>query len=126
MPARPSTRPLDPTLTLAIVAAFVIGKPAGSSVQLPCGAHAAGRPPVAAQLGLIASGSLLTGIGFAMALFIAELAFAPALQDTVKLGILIASGVSAAMGLLALLAVTMRRRVPKALAIGPEPRPRRT
>lgn len=117
----------DATLTFAIVAAFVIGKPAGVLLFsiLAVRLRLAVRP---SQLswGLIASGSFLTGIGFAMALFIAELAFAPALQDTVKLGILIASGVSAAVGLAALALATMLRRVPRAPTIGPVPQPRRT
>ncbi|WP_425106534.1 Na+/H+ antiporter NhaA [Ancylobacter sp.] len=121
------TAGFDPTLTLAIVAAFVIGKPAGVllfsilAVRLRLAVR-----PWQLSWGLIASGSLLTGIGFAMALFIAELAFAPGQQDTVKLGILIASGISAAVGLAALLWVTMPRRVPEAPAIGPVPQPQRT
>lgn len=121
------TSGLDAPLTLAIVAAFVMGKPAGVLLfsALAVRLRLAVRP---SQLswGLIASGSLLTGIGFAMALFIAELAFAPIQQDTVKLGILIASGISAVMGLFALLAITMHRGAPKPRAIVPEPQPRRT
>ena len=88
---------------MAIVAAFVIGKPAGVLLfsVLAVKLRLATRPPPLTW-GLIAAGSLLTGIGFAMALFIAELAFGPSQRDSVKLGILFASGTSAAAGLLAL------------------------
>jgi NhaA family Na+:H+ antiporter len=56
--------------------------------------------------GMLAAGSALTGIGFAMALFIADLAFGSDLLNSVKLGILAASIVSAAGGLLALVWLT--------------------
>jgi NhaA family Na+:H+ antiporter len=58
---------------------------------------------------LLVAGSLLTGIGFTMALFIAELAFDPALLDSIKLGIMSASVVSAVAGLLALIWLTSDR-----------------
>lgn len=50
----------------------------------------------------MAGGALLAGIGFTMALFIADLAFQGGLLDPAKLGILAASIVSAAAGLLLL------------------------
>ncbi|MCG5480732.1 MAG: Na+/H+ antiporter NhaA [Ensifer alkalisoli] len=93
----------DLPLTIAIVAAFVIGKPVGIvlfsvlAVKLRFGARPDDLP-----WSLLAAGSLLTGIGFTMALFIAELAFELELLNSVKLGVLGASVVSAALGLLAL------------------------
>jgi Na+:H+ antiporter, NhaA family len=48
---------------------------------------------------MLAGGGLLAGIGFTMALFIANLAFAPSLVDSAKLGILLASVVSAVAGI---------------------------
>ena len=48
---------------------------------------------------LLAGGGLLAGIGFTMALFIANLAFDKALIDSAKLGIFLASVVSAVAGL---------------------------
>ena len=130
------TTELDAALTMAIVAAFVIGKPAGVLLfsVLAVKLRLATRPPPLTW-GLIAAGSLLTGIGFAMALFIAELAFGPSQRDSVKLGILFASGTSAAAGLLALTWVTARaRRQPptaadrsaEAPAVSRAPRPRPT
>jgi NhaA family Na+:H+ antiporter len=55
----------------------------------------------------MAGGGLLAGIGFTMALFIANLAFSPDLIGEAKLGIFAASVVSAAAGL-ALLATSPR------------------
>jgi NhaA family Na+:H+ antiporter len=55
---------------------------------------------------LLAGGSLLTGIGFTMSLFIAGLAFAPEMLNTAKIGILSASVVAAAAGLLSLFVLT--------------------
>lgn len=93
----------DIPLTTAIVAAFVVGEPIGIvlfsflAVKLRFGTR-----PDELPWSLLAAGSLLTGIGFTMALFIAELAFEPALLNSVKLGVLGASVISAALGLLAL------------------------
>ncbi|MDD4933617.1 MAG: Na+/H+ antiporter NhaA, partial [Methylacidiphilaceae bacterium] len=100
----------DVALTIAIVAAFVVGKPAGVvlfsvlAVKLRLGIR-----PNELSWSLLTAGSLLTGIGFTMALFIAELGFEPALLDSVKLGILGASIISAAAGFLVLSRLTSRR-----------------
>jgi len=51
---------------------------------------------------LLTAGGVLAGIGFTMALFIANLAFSPELVNSAKLGILSASIVSALAGLLLL------------------------
>jgi NhaA family Na+:H+ antiporter len=48
---------------------------------------------------MLAGGGLLAGIGFTVALFIADLAFNDALINAAKLGIFSASIVSAAVGL---------------------------
>jgi NhaA family Na+:H+ antiporter len=58
---------------------------------------------------LIAAGGLLTGIGFTMSLFIASLAFAPSALAAAKVGILTASFISAAAGILALISLTRRK-----------------
>jgi Na+:H+ antiporter, NhaA family len=50
------------------------------------------------SLPLIAAGGLLAGIGFTMALFIANLAFSPDLLNAAKMGILTASIFSALAG----------------------------
>ena len=55
-------------------------------------------------------GRLLAGIGFTMALFIANLAFSESLVGNAKLGILLASIVSALAGLAVLTWATARPR----------------
>jgi NhaA family Na+:H+ antiporter len=91
------------SVAVAVFAGFVVGKPVGvvafSWVAVRSGV--AIRPP---DLGwrLVAGGGLLAGIGFTMALFIANLAFSPDMIGEAKLGIFAASVVSAAAGLLLL------------------------
>ncbi|MCI4679608.1 Na+/H+ antiporter NhaA [Rhodoblastus acidophilus] len=105
----PST--FDAVLASAIFVAFVVGKPVGVVIfsSLAVKLRLAVRPDEL-RWSMLAAGSALTGIGFTMALFIATLAFDPALLDSVKLGILAASIVSAAGGLAGLLWLTARSR----------------
>lgn len=90
-------------LTSAIFVAFIVGKPAGIvlfsflAVRLRVA-----MLPSSLTWRVLAAGSLLTGIGFTMALFIAELAFDPAVLASVKLGIMGASLLAATAGMLAL------------------------
>lgn len=100
----------DPMLTAAIFMAFVVGKPVG----VICFSFLAVKSrlcirPSELSWGLLAAGGLLTGIGFTMALFIADLAFGAELLNSVKLGVLGASVVSASLGLLMLAWLTSRR-----------------
>ncbi|RAP58320.1 Na+/H+ antiporter NhaA [Oleiagrimonas sp. MCCC 1A03011] len=87
-------------VSTAILAALVIGKPVGVmaftwiAVRLGLARQTAGL-----HWPLLAAGSLLTGIGFTMSLFIAEQAYPPDLLDAAKIGILGASTLSAAIGL---------------------------
>jgi Na+:H+ antiporter, NhaA family len=86
-------------ISLAIFSGLVIGKPIGVMafswlfVRL-------GFATQPAELGwkLLAGGALLTGIGFSMSLFIAGLAFPPAMLNTAKIAILTGSLFSAALG----------------------------
>jgi NhaA family Na+:H+ antiporter len=91
---------LDGTLIVAILVGFVIGKPLGivAFSWLAVRSRIAVRPP---ELGwaTIAGGGLLAGIGFTMALFIANLSFGEDLIDSAKLGIFLASAVSALAGI---------------------------
>jgi NhaA family Na+:H+ antiporter len=90
-------------VTLAVIAGFVLGKP-GGIVTFSWFAIRTGiaKRPRDLHWRLIAGGGLLAGIGFTMALFIANLAFSPSLLDSAKLGILVASIVSALAGVLLL------------------------
>lgn len=93
----------DPQLTTAIFAAFVVGKPVGVLLfSFLAVKSRLGIRPSELSWDLLAAGALLTGIGFTMALFIADLAFETELLNSVKLGVLGASLVSATLGTLVL------------------------
>jgi NhaA family Na+:H+ antiporter len=93
----------------AIIVTFVMGKPLGVALFsfLAAKLHI-GIRPAGLSWSLLIAGSLSTGIGFTLALFIAELAFEVDLLNAVKLGVLGASVISAAAGFLALAWLTPR------------------
>ena len=95
---------------MATDTAFVIGCLAFSWLAVRSGI--AIRPPDL-DWRLLAGGGLLAGIGFTMALFIANLAFSKSLIDGVKLGILLAAVFSAGAGLALLMWVPERGRPPR-------------
>jgi NhaA family Na+:H+ antiporter len=66
--------------------------------------------PNSLEWSVLAAGSLLTGIGFTMALFIAGLAFGPDMLGAAKVGILGASAVAGTAGLPMLSWLTSIRR----------------
>lgn len=90
-------------VSAAIFAALVFGKPIGVfaftwlAVRLGLATRTTGL-----SWPLLAAGSLLTGIGFTMSLFIAGQAYAPAMLTAAKIGILAGSVVAASAGLLML------------------------
>ncbi|WP_299938315.1 Na+/H+ antiporter NhaA [uncultured Nitratireductor sp.] len=99
------------TVSLAIFAGLALGKPVGVF----------GSSWLAIRFGLVdrasslswpflVAGAFLTGIGFTMSLFIAGLAYAPAMLDAAKLGILAGSIFSAVTGLAMLAWLTSRER----------------
>jgi len=94
---------LENSVTVAVFVGFAIGKPIGvfGFSWLAVRTGIAMRP---ADLNwrLLAAGSLLAGIGFTMALFIANLAFTTELINAAKLGILSASVFSAVVGVMLL------------------------
>ncbi len=95
----------------AIFIGFVAGKPIGVLLfsYLAVRLRLAARPPEL-PWSILAAGGLLTGIGFTMALFIAELAFESNVLNSAKLGILGASVASATCGLLVLAWLTSPAR----------------
>lgn len=97
-------------VSAAIFVALVLGKPIGVfsftwlSVRLGLARRATGL-----SWPLLAAGSLLTGIGFTMSLFIAGQAYPPAMLTAAKIGILAGSVISASAGLL-MLRILMHKR----------------
>lgn len=93
----------DGRIMLAVCLSLVLGKPVGVVLFSYAAVRAgwASRPPDLTWP-ILVSGSILTGIGFTMALLIADLAFDPAQLNSAKMGILLASTISASVGMLAL------------------------
>jgi NhaA family Na+:H+ antiporter len=100
-----------PPVAVAIFAGLVLGKPLGVFVfsWLAVRVGLAVRP-ADLDWSFLGAGALLTGIGFTMSLFIASLAYSPAMLDAAKVGILGASVVAAAGGLVALGWLMRRKR----------------
>lgn len=101
--------PVDPAalahpVALAVIAGLVLGKPLGilaaSFLAVRLGLA---RLPEGIGWSALLGGGALAGIGFTMAIFIAGLALEGPLLDVAKLGILVASLVSAVAGFLLLL-----------------------
>lgn len=98
-------------VSVAIFAGLAIGKPVGVltfswlAVRLGVAAQAPGL-----SWPFVVAGAFLTGIGFTMSLFIAGLAYAPAMLDAAKIGILAGSFVSAVAGLLLMVWLTYRTK----------------
>ncbi|MDE1463391.1 Na+/H+ antiporter NhaA [Spartinivicinus poritis] len=88
------------SITIAVFLGFTLGKPIGvfifSWIAVLTGI--ALRPANLSWL-LLLAGGFLAGIGFTMALFIANLAFSPTLINSAKLGIFSASLFSAILGI---------------------------
>jgi len=98
-------------VSFAILAGLVLGKPIG----VFCFSWLAVRLRLAHRASslswpFLAAGAFLTGIGFTMSLFIAGLAYPPALLGAAKLSILIGSLLSALLGLGILVWLTSRPR----------------
>jgi NhaA family Na+:H+ antiporter len=88
------------SVTVAVFVGLALGKPIGvlTFSWLAVRSGIAMRPPDLSWA-VLAGGGLLAGIGFTMALFIAHLAFSESLINSAKLGIFLASGLSAVAGL---------------------------
>jgi NhaA family Na+:H+ antiporter len=99
------------SVTVAVIIGFALGKPIGvfAFSWLAVGTGFAVRPPDLSWA-LLAAGGFLAGIGFTMALFIANLAFEPDLINDAKIGILIGSVLSAVAGTGMLAVWSSRRR----------------
>jgi NhaA family Na+:H+ antiporter len=97
-------------VTMGVVAGLAAGKPLGIFV-FALGAVMFGiarKPEDVGWLHLLGAG-MLAGIGFTMALFIANLAFTGAALESAKFGILLASLLSGLAGMAMLVMVTSRK-----------------
>jgi NhaA family Na+:H+ antiporter len=97
-------------VALAAAAGLVLGKPIGvfafSWLAVRLGVA---RLPDGVSWTMIAAGGMLAGIGFTMALFIANLALDPSLLPAGKIGVLAGSLASAVLGMGAFLMIRQRR-----------------
>ena len=106
---------LGNSVTVAVFSGLVLGKPIGILLfsWLAVRSDIAVRPPPGLSWRLLAGGSLLAGIGFTMALFVANIAFGKSLIDSAKLGIFLASVFSAMAGLALLMWLPARGGTPE-------------
>jgi NhaA family Na+:H+ antiporter len=99
-------------VALAIIVGLFIGKPLGVVLFSWIATRMKiARKPAEISWGALAGGGFLAGIGFTMALFIAELALTDELLYNAKMGILTASAAAAVVGM-----VTLFRLLPSAAA----------
>ncbi len=99
------------SVSLAIIVGLVLGKPIGV-FGFSWIAVRSGLAQLAPGLSwpFILAGSFLTGIGFTMSLFIADLAFDRFVLDAAKLGIIGGSALSATLGIVFMVWLTLRGR----------------
>ncbi len=89
----------DPT-TVATIIGLVLGKPIGVVLgSAICVYLGFGKIPRGVTWRTLISSSILTGIGFTMSLFIADLALEGPALDAAKVGVLTASAACAAIGM---------------------------
>ena len=97
-------------VTLAVIAGLCVGKPLGVFVMSWLSVRAGfAKSFPNLTWPLIAGGSMLTGIGFTMSLFIAELAFPTTHLSQAKMGIMVASLISVIGGMSVLYIISRRK-----------------
>jgi Na+:H+ antiporter, NhaA family len=96
---------LTPAIPLGIIAGLFLGKQIGVfGATLAAVRLGIAQWPSGASIAQVYGATILTGIGFTMSLFIGTLAFEDeAVMEQVRLGVLVASGLSALVALLVLL-----------------------
>jgi Na+:H+ antiporter, NhaA family len=95
---------LGSPVALAIVLGLFLGKPLGIGVAAFCAVKSGLSPlPDGVTWRHLIGGGILAGIGFTMALFIAALALDGELLDRAKVGVMLASLISAVFGVIVLL-----------------------
>jgi NhaA family Na+:H+ antiporter len=92
-------RALTSPITWGIILGLVVGKPAGIVLATMLGVRLRlGRLPDGVSMRQIFGAGCVAGIGFTVSLFVADLSFAGARLGDAKVGIIVASAVSAAIG----------------------------
>jgi NhaA family Na+:H+ antiporter len=87
-------------ITIAIIVGLVLGKPIGVVLALGTAVYLGwAKLPEDVTWRTLTYSSILTGIGFTMSLFIAELALEGAALDAAKIGVLTASTICAVVGM---------------------------
>ena len=95
---------LRSSVALAVVCGLCLGKPLGIFLATVCAVKTGlSQLPESVTWQHVIGGGMLAGIGFTMALFIAALALDGDLLDTAKVGVLMASLISALVGVVILL-----------------------
>lgn len=103
-----SASPTD-AVAVAVIAGLVIGKPLGITIFSALAvALRIGQLPAGVSWPALIGGGFLAGIGFTMAMFIAELAVEEPLLSAAKMGVLVASALAGIIGC-ALLVTTLKR-----------------
>jgi Na+:H+ antiporter, NhaA family len=101
---------LDSRVAWGIVLGLVVGKPLGILAATAIGRRLrVGRLPEGVTLAHILAAGAAAGIGFTVALFVADLSYRGARLDEAKAAILVASTVAGALGF-TLIRITTRRR----------------
>jgi len=96
---------------LGVALGLIVGKPVGIMLLSWLAVRVGwARLPEGVSWTMLLGAAMLCGIGFTMALFIASLGLEGALLESAKIGILVGSGVSLALGL-AVLGLSLRRRI---------------
>ncbi len=96
-------------VAVAVMAGLVIGKPLGIMLFSWLAVRLVLKSlPEGLRWSTLLGGACLAGIGFTMALFIAELALSGDALDVAKVGVLGASAISAVLGIVILLIVTSK------------------
>lgn len=97
-------------VSTAVATALVVGKPVGVvALSWLAERTGVGSRPSDLPWSMVLAGSVLTGIGFTMSIFIADLALDSATATAAKVGILTGAAISGSVGLLLLFLLSSRR-----------------
>jgi NhaA family Na+:H+ antiporter len=109
------TRAFDSPVTIGVALGLVLGKTLGITLATALGVRLRlGRLPEGVRWPHLVGGAAVAGIGFTVALFVADLSFRGARLENAIIGILIGSLLSGLVGAAVIAAATRRTRSPEA------------